>query len=101
MKYQVSLNGKQFEVEVEKGSVSAVPTGAAPASTPGCSSAGTRGSAGSGSSTRTRTRSSACRRRDPLQRPCRAPFWISDAWRVRPLKSGDVLFILEAMKDGE
>ena len=25
MKYQVSLNGKQFEVEVEKGSVSAVP----------------------------------------------------------------------------
>lgn len=64
MKYQVSLNGKQFEVEVEKGSVSAVPTGAAPASTPGCSSAGTRGSAGSGSSTRTRTRSSACRRRD-------------------------------------
>ena len=31
MKYQVSLNGKQFEVEVEKGSVSAVPTGAAPA----------------------------------------------------------------------
>ena len=30
MKYQVSLNGKQFEVEVEKGAVSAVPTGAAP-----------------------------------------------------------------------
>lgn len=54
MKYQVSLNGKQFEVEVEKGSVSAVPTGT------GCSSTGTRGSAGSGSS----TRSSACRRRD-------------------------------------
>ena len=34
MKYQVSLNGKQFEVEVEKGSVSAVPTGAAPAPAP-------------------------------------------------------------------
>lgn len=60
MKYQVSLNGKQFEVEVEKGSVSAVPTGAAPGTGTGCSSAGTRGSAGSGSS----TRSSACRRRD-------------------------------------
>lgn len=53
MKYQVSLNGKQFEVEVEKGSVSAVPTGRG-------SRTGTRGSAGSGSS----TRSSACRRRD-------------------------------------
>ena len=34
MKYQVSLNGKQFEVEVEKGSVSAVLTGAAPAPAP-------------------------------------------------------------------
>ncbi|RHT67690.1 acetyl-CoA carboxylase biotin carboxyl carrier protein subunit, partial [Butyricicoccus sp. AM28-25] len=34
MKYQVSLNGKQFEVEVEKGAVSAVPTGAAPAPAP-------------------------------------------------------------------
>ena len=34
MKYQVSLNGKQFEVEVEKGSVSAIPTGAAPAPAP-------------------------------------------------------------------
>lgn len=60
MKYQVSLNGKQFEVEVEKGSVSAVPTRRGSRTGTGCSSTGTRGSAGSGSS----TRSSACRRRD-------------------------------------
>ena len=41
MKYQVSLNGKQFEVEVEKGSVSAVPTGAAPAPAPAAQPAAT------------------------------------------------------------
>lgn len=59
MKYQVSLNGKQFEVEVEKGSVSAVPNGAAPAPHR-LQQHRTRGGAGFGSS----TRSSACRRRD-------------------------------------
>lgn len=40
MKYQVSLNGKQFDEAEEKGSVSTV--GAAPRTGTGCSSTGTR-----------------------------------------------------------
>ena len=60
MKYQVSLNGKQFEVEVEKGIGKRSTDRRGSRTGTGCSSANTRGSAGSGSS----TRSSACRRRD-------------------------------------
>ena len=52
MKYQVSLKGIGKRSTDRRGSRTGT----------GCSSTGTRGSAGSGSSTR--TRSSACRRRD-------------------------------------
>ena len=34
MKYMVSLNGKQYEVIVERGTVTGTPGGAAPASAP-------------------------------------------------------------------
>ena len=34
MKYMVSLNGKQYEVIVERGTVTGTPVGAAPASAP-------------------------------------------------------------------
>ena len=80
MKYQVSLNGKQFEVEVEKGSVSAVPTGAAPAPAP--AAAAPAASAGS------------------IEVTASVPGKVFkvEASVGQAVKAGDVLFILEAMK---
>lgn len=72
MKYQVSLNGKQFEVEVEKGSVSAVPTGAAPAAAP----------AGG----------------ETVAAPMPGTILDIRCTAGQAVKGGDVLFILEAMK---
>ena len=77
MKYQVSLNGKQFEVEVEKGSVSAVPTGAAPASTPAAA-------APAGGET--------------VAAPMPGTILDIRCTAGQAVKGGDVLFILEAMK---
>ena len=74
MKYQVSLNGKQFEVEVEKGSVSAVPTGAAPA--PAAAPAGG----------------------ETVAAPMPGTILDIRCTAGQAVKGGDVLFILEAMK---
>lgn len=76
MKYQVSLNGKQFEVEVEKGSVSAVPTGAAPAPAPAAAPAGG----------------------ETVAAPMPGTILDIRCTAGQAVKSGDVLFILEAMK---
>ena len=77
MKYQVSLNGKQFEVEVEKGSVSAVPTGAAPAPAPAAA-------APAGGET--------------VAAPMPGTILDIRCTAGQAVKGGDVLFILEAMK---
>lgn len=76
MKYQVSLNGKQFEVEVEKGSVSAVPTGAAPAPAPAAAPAGG----------------------ETVAAPMPGTILDVRCTAGQAVKAGDVLFILEAMK---
>ena len=76
MKYQVSLNGKQFEVEVEKGSVSAVSTGAAPAPAPAAAPAGG----------------------ETVAAPMPGTILDIRCTAGQAVKGGDVLFILEAMK---
>ena len=81
MKYQVSLNGKQFEVEVEKGSVSAVPTGAAPAPAPAAAAPAAAPAGG-----------------ETVAAPMPGTILDIRCTAGQAVKSGDVLFILEAMK---
>ena len=81
MKYQVSLNGKQFEVEVEKGSVSAVPTGAAPAPAPAAAAPAAAPAGG-----------------ETVAAPMPGTILDIRCTAGQAVKAGDVLFILEAMK---
>ena len=88
MKYQVSLNGKQFEVEVEKGSVSAVPTGAAPAPAPAAAPAAAAAPAPAAAPAGGET----------VAAPMPGTILDVRCTAGQAVKAGDVLFILEAMK---
>ena len=83
MKYMVSLNGKQYEVIVERGTVTGTPVGAAPASAPKTAPAPAPAAA-------------------PAPAPAAAPMpgTILDirCTAGQQVNAGDVLFILEAMK---
>ena len=92
MKYQVSLNGKQFEVEVDKGIGSAVPTGASRTGT-GCSSTGTGRSAGPAA-----TPAPAPAGGETVAAPMPGTILDIRCTAGQAVKGGDVLFILEAMK---
>lgn len=90
MKYIVTLNGKQYEVEVEKGEATAVLKGAAPAPSapptpaPSASAPAPAASAPAGS--------------EPIVCPMPGTILQVKCSAGQAVKSGDVLFILEAMK---
>ena len=95
MKYIVVLNGKKYEVEVEKGNatvvyagkaepVQAAPAPAAPApAAPAPAQAAPAAPAGSG---------------DPIKSPMPGTIIDVRVTKGQPVKEGDILFILEAMK---
>ena len=89
MKYVVTLNGKKYEVEVEKGEATAVYAGEATAATPAPAPAAatkptvTAAPAGSG---------------DPVTSPMPGAILDVRCSNGQQVKKGDILFILEAMK---
>lgn len=96
MKYVVTLNGKKFEVEVEKGQATAVyagpaaPVAAAPApaaapAAPAAAPAAAAPAAPAGAG-------------DPVSAPMPGNILQVKVANGQAVKSGDVLFILEAMK---
>lgn len=94
MKYVVTLNGKKFEVEVEKGQATAVyageaaPVAAAPApvaAAPAAPAAAPVAAAPAGAG-------------DPVSAPMPGNILQVKVANGQAVKSGDVLFILEAMK---
>ena len=95
MKYQVSLNGKQFEVEVEKGSVSAVPTGAAPAPAP---AAAAPAPAAAPALAAAPAPAAAPAGGETVAAPMPGTILDIRCTAGQAVKGGDVLFILEAMK---
>lgn len=95
MKYQVSLNGKQFEVEVEKGSVSAVPTGAAPAPAP---AAAAPAPAAAPALAAAPAPAAAPAGGETVTAPMPGTILDIRCTAGQAVKGGDVLFILEAMK---
>ena len=93
MKYQVSLNGKQFEVEVEKGSVSAVPTGAAPAPAPAAAAPAPAPAPAPAAAP-----AAAPAGGETVAAPMPGTILDIRCTAGQAVKGGDVLFILEAMK---
>lgn len=89
MKYIVTLNGKQYEVEVEKGKATAVLTGNAPAAAPAATPAAAptapaAAPVSSGS--------------ESIPSPMPGTILSVKCAVGQAVKKGDVLFILEAMK---
>ena len=89
MKYVVTLNGKKYEVEVEKGAATAVYAGEAnaqvitPAATPAVPAAPVPAAADSG---------------DPVTSPMPGTILDVRCSNGKQVKKGEILFILEAMK---
>ncbi|WP_418695304.1 biotin/lipoyl-containing protein [Agathobaculum sp.] len=88
MKYMVSLNGKQYEVIVERGTVTGTPVGAAPASAPKAAPAPTPAAAPAPAPAGGET----------VAAPMPGTILDIRCTAGQQVNAGDVLFILEAMK---
>ena len=92
MKYMVSLNGKQYEVIVERGTVTGTPIGAAPASAPKAAPAPAP------AATPAPAPAAAPAGGETVAAPMPGTILDIRCTAGQQVNAGDVLFILEAMK---
>nr|WP_297175070.1 biotin/lipoyl-containing protein [uncultured Agathobaculum sp.] len=93
MKYMVTLNGKQYEVEVDKGTVSAVPAGDAPAAAPAPMPAAPAPAPAAAPAA-----PAAAPTGEAVSAPMPGTILDIRCQAGQTVQAGDVLFILEAMK---
>jgi len=100
MKYVVTLNGKKYEVEVEKGEATAVYAGPAeaPVAAPAAAAPATPAPAAVEAPAAPAAAPVAAGAGDPVKAPMPGTILDVRASVNQTVKEGDILFILEAMK---
>lgn len=98
MKYIVTLNDKQYEVEVEKGKAVAAYIGEAPAPAPVAARSGSGRCSGTGSGCCSAAPAAPAGAGDPVTSPMPGTILDVRCQQGQTVKNGDILFILEAMK---